>query len=129
MRDGRAEGRPRLFNHGRVGRTREILNDLSTENRLPKPRRPVDPQQLWPGGKLRLEPAPKDGSVEDPVARTRKSLLKGVAVPFIWRTTKPEVEFALNLGSEDVSLRFGSSNNTPYLYSHLRSEPGSAVYP
>lgn len=98
MRDGRVEGRPRLFNHGRAGRTREILNNLSTENRLPEPRRPVDPQQLWPGGKLRLEPAPKHGSVEDPIARTGKSFLQGVAVPFVWRTVKPEVDFAPYLG-------------------------------
>jgi hypothetical protein len=89
----------------------------------------MDPQQLWPGGKLRLEPAPKDGSIEDPVARTRKSFLERVVVSFIWRTIKPEVEFAPYLGSQDVSLRLGSSDDTPYLYFHLRSELGSAVYP
>jgi hypothetical protein len=77
-----------------------VFDDAGAEDRLPEPRRPVDPQQLWSRGDLYREPMPESRLAEYPVASAVDPLLEGVVVAFVWRAAaEPGVEFPSRLGS------------------------------
>lgn len=68
---------------GRFEDGREVFDDAGAEDRLSEPRRPIDPQQLWPC-ELYRDPVPECRPVEDPVARADELLLEGVMVALVW---------------------------------------------
>jgi len=92
-------GRKEEIGDGRLEDGREVFDDAGAEDRLPEPRRPVDPQQLWSRRDLYREPMPKSRPAEYPAARAVDPILEGVVVAFVWgAAAEPGVEFPSRLG-------------------------------
>jgi hypothetical protein len=75
----------------------KVVGEMGTENRLSKPRVPIDPKEIGACGLG--EPANKYSAIENPLACAGESLLKRVVEALVRRaTTEPGMNLASCFG-------------------------------